>query len=180
MARIRTEKKNEKRDKNRPCRSDLINLAKEADAIERDRYTGKQLLLNFDWDQELKKKSQEFGKEPAPKAEKETEQRFIARLQKGERCNFAGDLMHHLFLHEIGFNDLLVPFPFSPGGTYQPCDILLTLFHSATLGMPSIEALKLVNASELGVLIGMNRAPDKEVVRAHLAQLASRHVKEDY
>jgi hypothetical protein len=135
--------------------------------------------LNFEWDQELKEKSKEFGKEPVPKAKKETEQRFITRLQKGQRCNFAGDLMHHLFLHEIGFNDLLSPFPLSSGGTYQPCDIMLTLFHSATLGIPSIEALKLVNASELGILIGMNRAPEKEVIRAHLAQLASHNLSGD-
>lgn len=173
VARIRTEKKNDKRDRNQPGQADLIELAKEADAIERERYTGKQLMLNFEWDQELKKKSKEFAKESAPKAKKETEQRLIVRLQKGERCNFAGDLMHHLFLNQIGFNNLVSPFPLSPGATYQPCDILLTLFHSATLGIPSIEALKLFNASELGVLIGMNRAPEKEVLRAHLAQLAS-------
>lgn len=179
VARIRTEKKDEKREKNRPARADLIALEKEADAIERDRYTGKQLLLNFEWDEELKAKTEEFAKEPSPKAEKETEERFIARLQKGERCNFAGDLMHHLFLDELRFKDLLSPFPLNPGAIYQPCDILLTLFHSATLGIQSIEALKLVNASELGVLIGMNRSPEKEVIRDHLTRLSSHNLSGD-
>jgi transposase len=40
VARIRTEKKNKKRERNQPGRSDLIELAKEADAIERERYIG--------------------------------------------------------------------------------------------------------------------------------------------
>jgi hypothetical protein len=179
VARIRTEKQDKNRIKNQPGRADLIKLAKEAEAIERERYAGKQILLNFTWDKELKKKTEEFAKEDSPKAQKEIEQRLITRLQRGERCHFAGGLMHHLFLNEIGFNDLLSKFPANCDTTYKPCDILLTLYYSAALGIPSIEALKLFNASEIGVLIGMNRIPDKDVIRAHLGQLASHNLSTD-
>ncbi len=179
VARIRAEKQDKDRIKNQPGRADLIKLAKEAEAIEKERLTGKQILLNFEWDQELKKKTKEFAKEEAPKASKATEERFIVRLQKGERCHFAGSLMHNLFLNEIGFNDLLSPFPLNRDTTYKPCDIMLTLYYSAVLGIPSIEALKLANASEFGVLIGANRIPDKEVMRTHLAQLASHNLSAD-
>ncbi len=54
VARIRTEKQDKNRIKNQPGRADLIKLAKEAEAIERERYTGKQILLNFEWDRKLK------------------------------------------------------------------------------------------------------------------------------
>ena len=118
----------------------------------------------------------DFEKDPPPKAEKETKKYLIERLQKGERCNFSGGLVHHLFLHEIGFDELLAPFPLNPGSTYGSYEILVTLFHSANFGIPSIEALKLVNASELGVLIWKSRSLNKETVREHLGQMAEHNL----
>jgi hypothetical protein len=85
---------------------------------------------------------------------------------------FSGGLMHHLFLQEIGFKDLLAPFPLNLGSTYGSYETLITLFHSVNFGVPSIEALKLINAGELGVLMGRNRSPDKETVRNHLGKMA--------
>ena len=72
---------------------------------------------DFGKDPRLKTKVEELEKEPPPKAEKETKKYLIERLQKGERFNFFGDLVHHLFLHEIGFEELLAPFPLNPGST---------------------------------------------------------------
>ncbi len=81
--------------------------------------------------------------------------------------------MHNLFLQEIGFEDLLSCYPYQTGACYQAVDILGTVFHSINLGFPSIESLKLVNAGDLGVLIGQRRAPEKETLRDRLGNLAS-------
>jgi len=71
------------------------------------------------------------------------------------------------------------PFPLKPGTSYQSWEILATLFHSANFSIPSIEALKLVNASELGILIGINKSPDKETIRKHMGQMAELSISGD-
>ena len=80
--------------------------------------------------------------------------------------------MHHLFLQEIGFDTLGAVFPANSGAVYQSSDILSALFHSINLNIPSIEALKLINPSDLGICMGMNQSPGKETIRAHLAVMA--------
>ena len=175
VARIRTEKQDKKK-KNIPNKNELMDIAKMAEAIDEENFDARQLRLNFEKDSELKAKSEVLEKDPPPKAEKETEKYLIRRVQRGERCNFSGGLMHHLFLQEIGFEELLAPFPLNSSTTYGSCEILATLLHSVNFGIPSIEALKLVNASELGVLIGKSRSPDKETVRNHLVQMAKHNL----
>jgi len=172
VARIRTEKADNRRDKNLRSKKELIGLAEIAESIDKDANDGRQLRLNFERDPELKEKSEESEKEAAPKGEKETEKRLIARLQQGERHSFCGGLMHHIYLQEIGFEDLLSLFPVKPWASYQSREILATLFHSVNLSIPSIEALKLINASELGVLVGINKSADKETIRRHMGQMA--------
>ena len=172
VARIRTEKQDKKREKNIPDKKELMHMSKVAEAIDEENFDARQLRLNFEKDPELKTKSEEIEKDPPPKAVKETDKYLIERLREGERYNFSGGLMHHLFLQEIGFEDLLAPFPLNPGSTYGSYEILATLFHSANFDIPSIEALKLINASELGVLIGKSRSPDKETMRERLGQMA--------
>jgi len=174
VARIRTEKADNRRDRNLQSKSkkELIGLAEIAESIDKEAHDGRQLRLNFERDPELKEKSEESGKEAAPKGEKETDKRLIERLQQGERHSFCGGLMHHIYLQEIGFEDLLSPFPVKPWASYQSWEILATLFHSVNLSIPSIEALKLVNASELGVLVGINKSADKETIRRHMGQMA--------
>ncbi|MBS3780795.1 MAG: hypothetical protein KGY41_10405, partial [Desulfovermiculus sp.] len=81
--------------------------------------------------------------------------------------------MHHLFLQEIGFLELLSCYPYQSGSRYQALDALGTIFHSINLGFPSIESLKLANAGDLGLLIGQPRAPEKETLRGLLGRLAS-------
>jgi len=88
--------------------------------------------------------------------------------------------MHHLFLQEIGFEEITSALPRNTRDTYQGNDVLAVLFHSISLDIPSIEALKLVNASELGVVLGMNRAPEKEVIRDHLGKMAQHYPSGDF
>ena len=176
VARIRTEKQEKKIEEIVPSKAELMELAKVATAIDEERFDARQLRFCFEKDPELKQKSEEFEKEPAPRPQKATDKHLVKRLQEGERCNFCGGLMHHLFMQEIGFEELLAPFPLNRGSTYQSGEILATLFQSVNLGIPSIEALKLVNASELGVLIGIDRSPDKETLRSHLGRMAQHNL----
>jgi hypothetical protein len=59
-------------------------------------------------------------------------------------------------------------FPANSGAVYQSSDILSTLFHSINLNIPSIEALKLVNPSDLGICMGMNQLPEKETIKGYM------------
>lgn len=178
VARIRTEKQDRCSQK-QPTMKELMDLAKVAEAIDQERFDARQLRLNFEKDPELKQKSEEFSQEAAPKSERETERFLIERLQQGERNVFAGGLMHYLFLQEIGFEQLLEPLPLNKWDTYQSGEILATLFHTVSQGVQSIEALKLVNASELGMLIGRNRSPDKETIRDRLTQMAQHYLSDE-
>ena len=179
VARIRTEKADNRRDKNLRSKKELIGLAEIAESIDKEANDGRQLRLNFERDPELKEASEESEKEAAPKGEKETDKRLIERLQQGERHSFCGGLMHHIYLQEIGFEDLLSPFPVKPWASYQSWEILATLFHSVNLSIPSIEALKLVDASKLGVLVGINKSADKETIRKHMGQMAELNLSGD-
>ena len=179
VARIRTEKLDREKGAKTPTKAELMAMAQVADAVDRQNFDDRQMQLNFKWDKELKEKSEQCSKEPPPIAERKSDQRLIERLQDGERFNFSGALIHHLFLEEIGFEGMMSVFPLNSGSTYRSSDILSILFHSINLGVPSIEGLKLVSASELGILIGMNRAPEKETVRDHLSQMAEHNLSGD-
>ena len=122
--------------------------------------------FNFERDPELKEKKEELS-------QRKREGRFIEALKQGVQSPFSGELMHNLFLQEIGFEELVSRYPVGVGATHQPVDILGTTFHSINLGYPSIEFLKLYNSSDLGALMGQTRAPNKETLRNHLANLGS-------
>jgi len=175
VARIRNEGK-VRQEPALPTKSELIRMSRIAEAIDEERFDARQLRMNFEQDPELKRKSAEFSRDPSPKARRETERFLLERLRQGERSSFAGGLMHHMFLQEIGFDELLGVFAANPSATYQSCEILGTLFHSALQGIDSIEALKLINDSELGVLVGCSRSPDKETMRDRLWFLAEQHM----
>ena len=110
-----------------------------------------------------------------PQAEIKSVQRLIEKLQQGQRFSFSGELMQHLFLQEIKFDALGSVFPLNPGGIYQSTDILVTLFYRINVDIPSVEALKLVNASELEICIGMNRAPEKTIM-PHIAEMSENYL----
>jgi transposase len=174
VARIRNERKR-REGSTAPPKSELIEMSRMALVIDEERFHGRQLGMNFERDPELKRKSAEFSQEPSLQARRETERFLLERLEQGERSSFAGGLMHHMFLQEIGFDELVGVFAANPSATYQSCEILGTLFHSALQGIGSIEALKLINDSELGVLVGCSRSPDKETTRDHLQLLGQQH-----
>jgi hypothetical protein len=177
VARIRTVDQNDL--PNLPSKKELLDLAREAEAAQRTQANQLTLWANFGTEPELKKHAEQYAEEPALEAKGEAQQTLITDLQQGVRCTFAGGFMHHLFLQEIDFQELMAPFPFNPGATYQSIDIMTTVFHSITWGITSLEALKLVNASEFGLLIGGSRAPDKVTLRDHLAVMAKLYLSSD-
>lgn len=158
---------------------EIVELAKVADAVDKGQWQTRQLKLNFDADPEFCQAVSALSQEPGPRPERTTEQTLVERLSQGVRNDFAGGLMHHLFLQEFDFERFLRPFPVLVGSTYQACDVLGTLFHSVLWEIQSIEALKLVNASEFGLLLGRSRSPDKETLREHLAAMAQQYRSAD-
>lgn len=173
VARIRT---GEEGAPSLPTKAELFDMAKEAEAFEKEHLEERQLWLNFDTEPELKQEAEECSKETPPQTDNETQRSLIEQLQQGTKCTFAGGLMHHLFLQEIGFEEILSPFPLHPGATYQSLDIMAAIFHSVAYGLPSIEALKLVNANEFGLLIGRSHIPDKKTLRVRFRQMADLHL----
>lgn len=174
VARIRTKK--QKPAAEGPVKNELLEISLQVERIVKERTEQLQLWLNFETEPELKAKAEECALEPVPKAVSEIQQELIKELQQGKLTAFAGGFMHHLFLHEIGFVDLVGAYTRNPGATYQGIDILSTIFHSITQGIESIEALKLVNSSDLGLLIGRSRIPDKDTMRDHLGQMAQKYI----
>lgn len=172
VARIRTEGDEKP---SLPDKTELLDMSKEAEAFEKEHLEQRQLWLNFDTEPELKQRAAECSKESPPQPKTETQQALIEQLQQGMRCSFAGGLMHHLFMQEIGFEQIMASFPLQAEATYQSADVMATMFHSIAYGFPSIETLKLLNASEFGLLIGRSRIPDKKTLREHLAQMAEQH-----
>ena len=178
VARIRVGEENTIVAQELPGKQELLELARIAESIDMKKIDSRQLALNFERDPVLREKQEEFSREESPQAEKQTDKELLLRLETGERSHFAGGFMHHLFLHEIGFSGLLSPLQDSGGVTYRNAEILATLYHSVTQQIPSIEALKLENASEFGLLIGCARSPEKETIRERLIKMAEKYVSD--
>lgn len=174
VARIRTSDQSEPL--SLPSQKELLNMAREAEAAQQIETRQLELWSDFHAEPELKKHSEQYAEESTLQVKGDAQQVLVTELQQGTRCTFAGGFMHHLFMQEIGFRDIMLPFSSVPGATYQPFDILAVLFHSITWGISSIEALKLINAREFGLLIGRGRAPDKVTIRDHLTVMAERNL----
>jgi hypothetical protein len=86
------------------------------------------MQFNFEFDKQISEKITQCIKQSPPETKAVSDQRFIKRLQQGQRAIFAGGLMHHLFLQEIDFDALMADWPVNPNATYQSRDILGTLF----------------------------------------------------
>jgi len=148
----------------------LMELSKISETISLEKHN--QIELNFEVDTNLKQKKQELEQlEPLTSSNK-TEQNLINRLQEGMCTPFAGSLMHYLFFQEIDFKTLFDCLPINKGNTYQNIDILMTLFFSIANDIKSVEALKLINSKDLGCVLGMDRSPDKDVIRKKLQKLS--------
>ena len=176
VARIRTEKQDKW---NLIGKAELIAQAALADSVDRSNFDSRQMQFNFEFDKQISEKIAQCIKQTSPETKTVSDQRFVKRLQQGQRAIFAGGLMHHLFLQEIDFDALMANWPVNPNATYLSKDILATLFHSINLDIASIEALKLIDADDLGLCMGIPRAPDKETSRDHLARMAEHHLSTD-
>jgi len=170
VARIRIEKQN--MTERKLSKAEVIAAAAVIDAVDRKQFDSRQIEFAFTFDSEISEKIKECSKEKPVEATTRSDRYLFDKLKEGNRFNFAGALMHHLFLQEIGFDVLANIYPFNPRAVFQAPDILLTLFQSINLDIPSIEATKLVNADEFGLCVGLGRAPEKETIRAHLHEMA--------
>ncbi len=172
VARIRSEKEDKNSLNRKMTKSELLMNAHCADSLDKRNVEKDQLELDFIWNQEIKEASEICSAKGTAEPAGHSDKCIVERLTCGEHFNFAGQLMHHLFLNEIEFDEITSVFPAKPDSIYQSQDILSTIFHSINMRVPSIEGLKLINPSDMGVLIGKNRAPDKETIRRQLAEMA--------
>ncbi len=155
----------------------LIELSMIAEEMNQEK--NNQIELNFEADINLKQKKEQLEQIEALQSSNKTEQNLIERLQKGERTPFAGSLMHYLFLQEIDYKKLFNCLPANKGDTYQNIDILLSLFFSIANEIKSIEALKLINPKDFGCVLGIDRSPDKDIIRKKLQKLAESNPSEE-
>lgn len=169
VARIRTEKDDLTSDK--PKRLDLEQLAKIADSIDLKHYDERQLAFNFNTDPAFKKQVEEFGKEDAPRAQVDTDKELLERLKEGQHNVFAGMLFHHLFLNQVNLSSV---FEFLPraDNTYDHYELIEAIYFGLHIGLHSIEAHKLVNSQDLGLLLGRKSSPDEASIRRRLKQMA--------
>lgn len=156
----------------------LIELSKIAETIDQQKNDHRQLELNFEADEQFKQKKEQLEQLEPLQSTNKTEQNLIERLQHGQRSPVAGSFMHHLFLNEINDDQLFDCLPFIKGNTYQHRDILTTLYFTIANGLKSIESLKLVNPKDLGCVLGMDRSPDKDVIRKKLHHLSELNYSE--
>jgi transposase len=150
----------------------LIELSNIAETIDQQKNDDRQLELNFEADEQFKQKKEQLEQLEPLQSTNKTEQHLIDRLQQGQRSPFAGSFMHHLFLNEINYEKLFDCLAVISGNTYQNTDILSTIYFSIAIGLNSIESLKLINSKDFGCMLGIDRSPDKDVIRKKLHTLS--------
>jgi len=170
VARIRTEKDDLKHTKR--LKHDLEELAKIADSIDIKEHDKRQLLFNFDDDPEFKKIVEEAAKEDSPKTHTNTDKTLLDQLKEGQRNVFAGMLFHHLFLNEVNFSSAFAYLPRGNNNTYGHYELFESIFFGLQIGLNSIEAHKLVNSRDLGLLLGKTSSPDETSIRRRLQGIA--------
>jgi transposase len=170
VARIRTEKEDLKGKKYKNF--NLEELAEIADGIDLKQHDERQLNFNFDDDPEFKKQVEEAAKENPPKARTNTDKELLEHLKEGKRNIFAGMLFHHLFLNEVDFSTAFDYLPGTNNNTYDHYELLEAIFFGLQIGLNSIEAHKLVNSRDLGLLLGRKSSPDEASFRRRLKEMA--------
>jgi hypothetical protein len=171
VARIRTEKEDLKSKKYKQL--NLEELAEIADNIDLKQHDERQLNFNFDDDPEFKKQVEEAAKEDPPKAHTNTDKELLEHLKEGQRNVFAGMLFHHLFLNEVNFSTAFDYLLNSNSNTYEHYELIESIFFGLQIGLPSIEAHKLVNSTDLGLLLGKTSSPDEASIRRRLKEMAN-------
>jgi len=178
VARIRVSKASANNDEVGFSKDRLLELSNIAVQIDHEKNDHRQLELNFQADDQFQQKKEQLEQLAPLQSTHKTEQHLIARLQHGQRSPVAGSFMHHLFLNEISYEQLLDCLPVISGNTYQHRDILATIYFSIANGLKSIESLKLINPQDFGCVLGMDRSPDKDVMRKKLHDLSERNYSE--
>jgi archaellum component FlaC/plasmid stabilization system protein ParE len=175
-ARIRNEGKEAKpKPKEEYSQEELMELAKKAEEIDVRRHDSRQLTLNFEADPEFAKKSEEFKQEDAPCAQTETDRQLLKRLEEGQRNVFAGSLLHSLFLEEINFQGAFGDISSKNEAFYSQEETLKGIYYGLHIGLGSIEAHKLVNSTDLGLMLGRAGSPDEATIRLKLNQMAEQN-----
>jgi transposase len=176
VARIRTGK--DDLGYTRRVKKDLTELAKIADRIDLKQHDERQLAFNFDDDPEFRRQVEDFAKEQPPKPTTTTDKEFLEHLKAGQRNVFAGMLFHHLFFHQVNFSTAFDYLP-SATTTYDHYELCQAIFFGLQIGLDSIEAHKLVNSGDLGLLVGRTSSPDEASIRRRLKEIAEYQPAED-
>lgn len=169
VARIRVEE--EKTQEAKATRKDLEKMAELADRFDNKIFNERQLAFDFDNDPQFKEQVEKFSQEEAIETANTREQEFIENLYNGKRNVFAGMLLHNLFLNQVDFSNA---FDNASGynSTYENYQIFQSIFYGLQIGLPSIESHKLVNSSDLGLLLGRSSSPDEKTIRLRLKQIS--------
>ncbi len=161
-----------------PSKRELIEIEGMARRMEEEVRQYVQMSFEFENREELKESVKEFANDPAPEATCATEAKVLSQLQQGIATPYAGLLLYHLFLSELNFGQLFGGFELGKSGQYQASEIFLSVFFGLALRLPSIEAHKLVNASQFGPLLGMPRSPDPITIRSCLDVMAEQNLSD--
>ncbi len=159
-----------------PSKSELMEIEAMTRRMEEQVRQCVQMSFDFENRPELKDKVEKFAQEPAPEATCAAEAKVLSQLQEGIAIPYAGLFFYHTFLSELDFCELLKEFELRKSGQYQFSEIFLSLFFGLGLRLPSIEAHKLVNPSQLGPLFGMLRSPDPITIRLWLDIMAEKNL----
>ncbi|GAI92093.1 unnamed protein product, partial [marine sediment metagenome] len=159
-----------------PSKSELMEIEAMTRRMEEQVRQCVQMSFDFENRPELKDKVDKFAEEPAPEATCAAEAKVLSQLQEGIAIPYAGLSFYHTFLSELDFCELLKEFELGKSGQYQFSEIFLSLFFGLGLRLPSIEAHKLVNPSQLGPLFGMLRSPDPITIRLWLDIMAEKNL----
>jgi transposase/predicted transcriptional regulator with HTH domain len=176
VARIRTEKQDLKQQKFK--KHDLKQLAQIADSLDLKLHDEKQLTFNFEADGQFKKAVETFEKQPTPEPVSDNDTQLLDNLKQGQRSIFGGMLFHHLFLNQVEFFSAFDHLP-SASNAYAHYEVMQAIMFGLNIGLPSIEAHKLVNSYDLGLLSGRTRSPDESTIRRRLNQMAQYQPSED-
>ena len=169
VARIRVVE--EKTEEIEATRKDIEKMAELADRFDNKIFNERQLAFDFDNDPHFKEQVEKFSQEEVIESSNTIEQEFIENLYKGKRNIFAGMLLHNLFLSQVDFSNA---FDNASGynNTYENYQIFQSIFYGLHIGLQSIESHKLINSSDLGLLLGKSGSPDEKTIRHRLKQIS--------
>ena len=175
VARIRVEE--EKTQEAEVTRRYLEKMAELADRIDHKIFNERQLVFDFDNDPGFKEQVEQFSQEQPLEIHPPREQEFAQNLHNGKRNVFAGMLLHNLFLNQIDFANAFDERCYF-NSIYDDYQIFQSIFYGLQIGLQSIESHKLINSSDLGLLLGRSSSPDEKTIRLRLKQISEYYSSE--